>query len=889
MRYLPKALLFGLALLFAGIAILWMQRAALLEWGATAVLEDRFPGPVTLRIGAVSFDSIAIEELRLAYFGTVSAERITVGIDWPDAFSLRIGAVRAARIAADLQFSPLDQIMELAGLGDAETRASSPYPDFGPAALAIDEIDLHVETPEGYLLADGAASLTAPLTMGRQPLAAALLRSAPDLSLSLTVGVSDLEMPELGALGLTGGLSIAFRHGVGQIRSALPPALRVTVPEESQNPFHVPPGGYGLQLGSDPHPLNATFRLVERDGAVGLEALAFDSFPFLIELDHGHVSGSAHVGAVDPAALLGASAAPPATIDAFADIRHWPLPGGGEVSARGSLALEIGANRTFKLLEGFEAAADLSATAVRASADPRVRDLLGFPLTIRALTDLQTSLASTADATRLSLQGNLSAELGPVAAHLDGPADLHLGQDTTFSTHGLNIGLRPDAGLLPVLEPLSLAVDRPTINISGPRLTLDTARLALESRGSRISGSAILEAEDGLARLALTQGSAAIAEPPLAIPEFDLEIAAGPGRVTAHGALQRILLEEVAALKRPLAFRADADLSEDVTRVSLSGDLDGRAGFEAHGEIAADGATVRFETAPLLLGDAGVAVSSLTDLVDLGSMQPRGAVRASGSIAYDGQDLSGVLDIGVDELGVRLGDGSTISVRGTVSFDPFAFPATLRPATLIGRHTSAYLGEIPFEESMSIRPSGEIDLHELRASFLDGEIRVFDTVADPQAGTVAGKIHAEAISLTALAELLDVEGLDTSGRISGPLNFELAEDSVVLHGGDLRATTPGILRYQGEALRAAASSDENLKLLVQALENFHYEALSLSIDIPEFGEGVIALNLEGANPDVLDGHPFDVTVNLESDYGKLIRTFLSLYREVDLILRGSVR
>ena len=40
---------------------------------------------------------------------------------------------------------------------------------------------------------------------------------------------------------------------------------------------------------------------------------------------------------------------------------------------------------------------------------------------------------------------------------------------------------------------------------------------------------------------------------------------------------------------------------------------------------------------------------------------------------------------------------------------------------------------------------------------------------------------------------------------------------------------------------------------------------------------------------MLDGYPFDVTINLESEYGRLIKIFLNLYKEMDVILQGAVR
>ena len=62
------------------------------------------------------------------------------------------------------------------------------------------------------------------------------------------------------------------------------------------------------------------------------------------------------------------------------------------------------------------------------------------------------------------------------------------------------------------------------------------------------------------------------------------------------------------------------------------------------------------------------------------------------------------------------------------------------------------------------------------------------------------------------------------------------------------------------------------ELLLRALEEFHYEELSLTIDQPSQDLAVIGLTMLGSNPNVRDGYPFRFNVNLETDPRKLIKT-----------------
>ena len=71
--------------------------------------------------------------------------------------------------------------------------------------------------------------------------------------------------------------------------------------------------------------------------------------------------------------------------------------------------------------------------------------------------------------------------------------------------------------------------------------------------------------------------------------------------------------------------------------------------------------------------------------------------------------------------------------------------------------------------------------------------------------------------------------------------------------------------------------------MLQALENFRYDALKITLDGRTDGATAIGLHLKGANPDLHDGHPVEFNLNLEGNLASLIQTNLENYQIPDRI------
>jgi hypothetical protein len=143
-----------------------------------------------------------------------------------------------------------------------------------------------------------------------------------------------------------------------------------------------------------------------------------------------------------------------------------------------------------------------------------------------------------------------------------------------------------------------------------------------------------------------------------------------------------------------------------------------------------------------------------------------------------------------------------------------------------------------------------------------------------------------------LAATLDVRALDLAAK---PVDVEQAQrGGVTIQDGRLRATGPGVLRYAGDKLPEAITglqgeAGEAIRLARQALTDFRYNELTLTIDRAADGQGALLIHLAGSNPAVLDNHPFVLNIRLEANFDRLALLLLDGYAAAEGLLRQAAR
>lgn len=214
----------------------------------------------------------------------------------------------------------------------------------------------------------------------------------------------------------------------------------------------------------------------------------------------------------------------------------------------------------------------------------------------------------------------------------------------------------------------------------------------------------------------------------------------------------------------------------------------------------------------------------------------------------------------------------------------FEFPIKTLPGSRVNQSVSGTvsvtpLRQAPFNMVYTVNPDLGVDIASLSIDGFGGRFGVKNLTIQPDRASAEGVIFVDAIDFEALTRLADIEGFHADGVLTGEIPFQVKNGRLIAPSGELRALGSGRLSYTSPALDAAAKTDSQVELLVQALKDFRYSALTLDTALPAQGDGTILLKLQGHNPDVLNGHPFNLNINLENNFNKLASDLYAIYEQ----------
>ena len=178
---------------------------------------------------------------------------------------------------------------------------------------------------------------------------------------------------------------------------------------------------------------------------------------------------------------------------------------------------------------------------------------------------------------------------------------------------------------------------------------------------------------------------------------------------------------------------------------------------------------------------------------------------------------------------------------------------------------------------------GEIDFHapgdetlvieRAEWPWFSGVLGIYETIVPFDMKNTEVKLIVDDIELSELLNFFDINGLSGEGRLKGelPLVFRNGEAEIV--NGVLKAVGPGVVRYQAEALDAAAEAGgEGTKIAFGALKELHFTQLDTVINGFLAGDVDIGLKIEGKSDDVLNGFQIKYNINIEdAPFSALIR------------------
>ncbi|MGH6920476.1 MAG: intermembrane phospholipid transport protein YdbH family protein [Geminicoccaceae bacterium] len=501
----------------------------------------------------------------------------------------------------------------------------------------------------------------------------------------------------------------------------------------------------------------------------------------------------------------------------------------------------------------------------------------------------------------LSDAGFAAADLVVSGASLDQRLDwsyaadtlmLHASEPGALAIENLTV---PDVRAGPLRARLEPA-DRPLLE-----LTLDEGRPAawrqhlsagIEALEAHLTASALrLQSEAGTITLmaegvgpSLAHAGIGLAEGRLRLPDHALAldgIAAEAGLIATGLAPDQTVpigVERISHAGRPAWFAPMAlqarlapgaeNLGFEATLTRIGGGL----ALEVRGNSQAAGAgRAAVELAPVTFGP-GLQPKDLAPIAAGLVSDVSGEVALNGDVAWSTAGITSDLAILVDQVGLSSGPARLEQVNGVVRLDGL-WPPTTPPGQqlaigLLDLGLPLTAGTATFQ--LTDGPRLEVEQLEWRLAGGIARAEPF-SLGSPLEGLNV-TLRAEQLDLGQLLALTRMEGLSGEGSLDGVLPVRLSQGAAVVDGGELAATGPGVLRYaSGSAPAALQAGGQGVDLLLQALENFHYEALKITLDGRTDAAMDIDLHLAGANPDLYDGHPVEFNLDLEGELANILR------------------
>lgn len=147
----------------------------------------------------------------------------------------------------------------------------------------------------------------------------------------------------------------------------------------------------------------------------------------------------------------------------------------------------------------------------------------------------------------------------------------------------------------------------------------------------------------------------------------------------------------------------------------------------------------------------------------------------------------------------------------------------------------------------------------------------------------------EGVQLGDVLAAYPTEGLSGSGVIDGSFDAQRSAEGLSVRDGKLAARAPGgVLRFRSPKIEALGQANPAMKIVTEALHDFHYDLLTSDVRYDENGKLNLGLRLNGHNPALEGGRPINFSIDLEEDIPALL-TSLQLSDRVSETIQRRVQ
>jgi hypothetical protein len=368
---------------------------------------------------------------------------------------------------------------------------------------------------------------------------------------------------------------------------------------------------------------------------------------------------------------------------------------------------------------------------------------------------------------------------------------------------------------------------------------------------------------------------------------IEAEVAMGPDGSSADVRAAAITHSGEPALMVPLALSGHADVAGG--NVSFTGSLRDKAkhidlSIAAEHALDSGKGRAKLSMPPLVFEPGGLQPHHIAPAIGRQIEDVTGEAAIGGGISWNADRLAPKLDLLLKDVSFRSPQFDVVRLNSVAEIDSLV-PFTTRP----GQQLSAGLLDVglPLTDLLAafrIEPGPRLMIETARLSLAGGEVTLPPVgldLAQPQAELA---LAVRNVDLAALLELAAIEGLTATGTLTGDIPVTVQADGLLIRDATLAATGPGTLRYAPSTTPSALlGGGESVTLALQALSNFQYSDLTLTVNRAAGGDTVALMHVEGRNPDFYGGHPVEFNLNISGKLDQILNRGLAGYRIPDTI------
>jgi hypothetical protein len=144
-------------------------------------------------------------------------------------------------------------------------------------------------------------------------------------------------------------------------------------------------------------------------------------------------------------------------------------------------------------------------------------------------------------------------------------------------------------------------------------------------------------------------------------------------------------------------------------------------------------------------------------------------------------------------------------------------------------------------------------------------------------------LQVEKVSVDELLQALTGKRVSATGFVSGSIPLTVRRDGTLTFGqGNLHSTEDGVITMPPDAL---PGDNPQVQLTRDILKDFHYQNLGVVLKNEAGGGIALLLALDGNNPDIYEGRPVKLNVNLSGDVLDFVKQNAMLMNSPEIILK----